>query len=288
MKITDDLLQRCREMLELSERGESARPTLRALADTYHPDIPPHVRLSMAESQTHREAMRALLAMAQQPSGWNTPCASCATPRACQYDGCRNDAPPTQQPSGEGSISEYHRTLIERAEERLRGRSSEDAEAANGLLEVLTAHPVAQQPRAEVEADEFRALLQLETAIRHDREMFEGTSDEDNPMGSLVTAALSAIDAARRTTPDREAWQPIETAPRDGTQILGWCSNYGARQTHWHFYGEGSIAKAQFDAGKGESGNWYWEEPLNHWLSSWKPTHWMPLPTAPTSDKGGA
>lgn len=94
--------------------------------------------------------------------------------------------------------------------------------------------------------------------------------------------------AARRTTPDREAWQPIETAPKDGTQILGWCSNYGARQTHWHFYGECSIAKAQFDAGKGESGNWYWEEPLNHWLSSWKPTHWMPLPAAPTSDKGGA
>ncbi|MCA8481026.1 hypothetical protein LGN35_24145 [Burkholderia multivorans] len=54
-----------------------------------------------------------------------------------------------------------------------------------------------QQPSAEVTADEFRALLQLETAIRHDREMFEGTSDEDNPMGSLVTAALSAIDAAR-------------------------------------------------------------------------------------------
>ncbi|MDN7814857.1 hypothetical protein [Burkholderia vietnamiensis] len=87
--------------------------------------------------------------------------------------------------------------------------------------------------------------------------------------------------AARRTTPDREAWQPIETAPKDGTQILGWCINYGARQTHWHLYGEGSIAKAEFDAGKGESGNWYWEEPMSHWLSSWKPTHWMPLPAAP-------
>lgn len=67
--LNDDLLQRCREMLELSERGESARPTLRALANTYHPDIPPHVRLSMAESQTHREAMRALLA-ARPAASW--------------------------------------------------------------------------------------------------------------------------------------------------------------------------------------------------------------------------
>ncbi|SAJ89162.1 hypothetical protein [Burkholderia multivorans] len=98
--------------------------------------------------------------------------------------------------------------------------------------------------------------------------------------------AWLAWSAARRTTPDREAWQPIETAPKDGTHILGWCRNYGARQTHWHLFGEGSIAKSNFDVGKGESGNWYWHEPLSHWLSSWKPTHWMPLPAIPTSDQG--
>ncbi|MBR8147035.1 hypothetical protein [Burkholderia vietnamiensis] len=53
------------------------------------------------------------------------------------------------------------------------------------------------EPRAEVTDAEVRALLQLEEAIRHDRAMFEGTSDEDNPMGSLVTTALEALDAAR-------------------------------------------------------------------------------------------
>ncbi|HDR8989782.1 TPA: hypothetical protein QDA93_002389 [Burkholderia vietnamiensis] len=63
--------------------------------------------------------------------------------------------------------------------------------------EVLAAHPGQPEPRAEVTDAEVRALLQLEEAIRHDREMFEGTSDEDNPMGSLVTTALKVLDAAR-------------------------------------------------------------------------------------------
>lgn len=39
--------------------------------------------------------------LAQQTSDWNMPCAACSTPRACQYDGCRQDALTTQQPSGE-------------------------------------------------------------------------------------------------------------------------------------------------------------------------------------------
>ncbi|MDR8105594.1 hypothetical protein KPB04_28060 [Burkholderia cenocepacia] len=60
--LTDELLMRCRELLELNERGESPQVALRALADTYHPDISAHDRRSMATSQTQIEAMRALLA----------------------------------------------------------------------------------------------------------------------------------------------------------------------------------------------------------------------------------
>ncbi|HDR8933009.1 hypothetical protein [Burkholderia vietnamiensis] len=64
------------------------------------------------------------------------------------------------------------------------------------VLRALLATPK-PEPRAEVTDAEVRALLQLEEAIRHDREMFEGTSDEDNPMGYLVTTALKVLDAAR-------------------------------------------------------------------------------------------
>ncbi|THJ52560.1 hypothetical protein E9536_20055 [Burkholderia sp. LS-044] len=60
--LTDDLRQRCRELLELNEKGESPQVALRVLADMYHPDISAHDRRSMAVSQTHIEALRALLA----------------------------------------------------------------------------------------------------------------------------------------------------------------------------------------------------------------------------------
>ncbi|CAJ8441572.1 hypothetical protein ACGY1D_16725 [Burkholderia pseudomallei] len=39
------------------------------------------------------------------------------------------------------ALTDEQRGLIERAEDRLRGRGAEDADAANGLLEVLIAHP---------------------------------------------------------------------------------------------------------------------------------------------------
>ncbi|MCV9985203.1 hypothetical protein [Burkholderia pseudomallei] len=68
-KPTDDLLQRCRELLELNEKGESQQTALRALAATYDREIPAHDRRTMAVSQTHLEAMRALLS-ARPAESW--------------------------------------------------------------------------------------------------------------------------------------------------------------------------------------------------------------------------
>ena len=47
-------------------------------------------------------------------------------------------------------LTDEQRALIERAEERLRGDCIEDSIAANGLLEVLTAHPGQPRSRAVV------------------------------------------------------------------------------------------------------------------------------------------
>jgi hypothetical protein len=64
-----------------------------------------------------------------------------------------------------------------------------------------------------------------------------------------------------------EAWQPIETAPKDGNLILTW--------------GE---CRAQYAVS-------YWDDDWNEWLTDFQEkghpqivycTHWMPLPTAPT------
>ena len=58
-------------------------------------------------------------------------------------------------------------------------------------------------------------------------------------------------------------WQPIETAPKDGTVILTWTDGLG----------DGAYMPMAYNA----AGGWseYWGN------SDLLPTHWMPLPPAP-------
>ncbi|WP_186202407.1 hypothetical protein [Burkholderia gladioli] len=61
-----DLIARCRELLELSDHGESEQTALRALANAYRRDISPHDRRAMATSHTHLEAVKFVLDAAAQ------------------------------------------------------------------------------------------------------------------------------------------------------------------------------------------------------------------------------
>ncbi|VWC79068.1 hypothetical protein BLA39750_01063 [Burkholderia lata] len=60
-KLPADLIQRCCELVELSESAKSPQVALHALAATYSLEISAHDRRNMAVSQTHAEAMRALI-----------------------------------------------------------------------------------------------------------------------------------------------------------------------------------------------------------------------------------
>lgn len=73
-------------------------------------------------------------------------------------------------------------------------------------------------------------------------------------------------------------WQPIETAPKDGTQILTVVAGWQPGIYQWLAFEEGG-------------GRWtpdpecfLAEEHLREWLdgTTYEPTHWMPLPTSPT------
>lgn len=67
-------------------------------------------------------------------------------------------------------------------------------------------------------------------------------------------------------------WQPIKTAPRNGTQILisdGDAVYAGFWREQWVFFDESCTV---------EDG---WIE-LNGWVDGYGPTHWMPLPPAPS------
>ncbi len=73
-------------------------------------------------------------------------------------------------------------------------------------------------------------------------------------------------------------WQPIETAPLDGTSVLVWdgrsVSSARAFPNEWD--------------NRGDECGWSWCPSENSFDSSphgiGEPTHWMPLPEPPASD----
>ena len=65
-------------------------------------------------------------------------------------------------------------------------------------------------------------------------------------------------------------WQPISTAPKDGTRILVWNGSYASAVVYAH------------NLYKNEDG-WWLEDDGEQWdafLYS-EPTHWMPMPNPP-------
>ena len=59
-----------------------------------------------------------------------------------------------------------------------------------------------------------------------------------------------------------QQWQPIETAPKDGTKVLAY-DGFDCVVMHWNF----------------ASGDWYTES-----ICCEEFTHWMPLPDPPTPE----
>lgn len=68
------------------------------------------------------------------------------------------------------------------------------------------------------------------------------------------------------------SWQPIETAPRDGRQLLAFARGaHGERDVYygvaeWALDGPGRIQP--------HTEGWFWSYAI-------RPTHWMPLPSPP-------
>ena len=58
-------------------------------------------------------------------------------------------------------------------------------------------------------------------------------------------------------------WQPIETAPRDGTEILVWRTRLQRACVAWWF------------------GRWWDISGRDMWGDENQPTHWQPLPGPP-------
>lgn len=86
-----------------------------------------------------------------------------------------------------------------------------------------------------------------------------------------LTAPISAVDIATHLLTTNLCWQPMETAPTDGTLILAWCgephSDPAVVRADWsRFRNEPYVQWVRPEA--------YEDPPL--WF-----THWMPIPGAP-------
>lgn len=86
-----------------------------------------------------------------------------------------------------------------------------------------------------------------------------------------------AIEKLKASPPAPSGWQPIETAPKDRTRIILY-------QPDGMWRGRGRHRGAAITVG-------YWHQPANpeaagFWVGcgAFRPTHWMPLPPAPTQE----
>ena len=62
-------------------------------------------------------------------------------------------------------------------------------------------------------------------------------------------------------------WQPIQTAPTDGTEVLAWCAGHETHRIAWF-----------------EMGLW-WRAVGDGSQTNIQATHWMPLPQPPEDDQ---
>jgi len=107
-------------------------------------------------------------------------------------------------------------------------------------------------PEAQALADEIKRLAR---DVGHEARWNDLTSAIDR----LAAMAQPAVP---------QGWQPIETAPKDGTPILAWICWFDGPCVHTGHFSSGEFWPDFRDA------------------ASKTPTHWMPLPAAPTPSQG--
>jgi len=95
----------------------------------------------------------------------------------------------------------------------------------------------------------------------------------DEPPGDYARAILAALDPIVAEAVARERWQPIETAPKDGTLFDAWCVPVGISGT-----GEGRVTDCWWFAGR------FWNFDYNAEAREvFNLTHWQPLPVPPAA-----
>lgn len=84
---------------------------------------------------------------------------------------------------------------------------------------------------------------------------------------------------ASQTVPE---WQPIDTAPRDGTQVIVWTIHDDIELSAWY-----EIPQYSFEPADGGLFKRVKTDAIEGWNSN-TPKYWMPLPATPAAESEGA
>ena len=122
-------------------------------------------------------------------------------------------------------------------------------------------------------------MTEIKTAEQRIHKLEGGEGD------SFVTVeqALIAERDELRAAPVPEGWQPIETAPKDGVELIGWRKDCGAILIRWtscsELMTEPEIEQSGIDDATLFSEDWFCAGGRLEGCEI--PTHWMSLPAAP-------
>ena len=115
--------------------------------------------------------------------------------------------------------------------------------------------------------------------------------DADGPPTDVEHEYEAAATAAVAWNRRAFGWQPIETAPKDGSYILAWVPDFGCSIVRWFderksgpVYGADSINAPSMQSGWiGDNEEVFStiEFPDGNVIEGAQPTHWMPLPEPP-------
>ena len=139
------------------------------------------------------------------------------------------------------------------------------------LVGEVPAHPQDAETRLEPD-DLFRAARFVVETFRQDEARGYHTKDRE----FAITLLSRFTDAALRApAPPPQAWQLIESAPKDGTRLLlatsEWVADGQYRQDRWWTtYPPMVGSRPQYDDAE---------------RTAQTPTHWMPLPAPPRTDE---
>lgn len=96
------------------------------------------------------------------------------------------------------------------------------------------------------------------------------------------------MHSMKKFIPASQNWNPIDTAPKDGTEILAWRSDAGVMLVKWccaeELMTEQEIRLSGYSDDCLQENHWFWAyflEVGGILDQGEEPTHWMPLPNGP-------